>query len=113
MSDVIRASKFLLEEDAPALPPSARPSIQRLKDHSHPPKVGGCVGITWYVKRKAWRVATVDVYDQGHRRGCNQIVHRYGCILPTIDPRILAMPGRSTPDFDGSCHTRLLLALVI
>ena len=40
MSDVIHACTFLLEEDAPALPPSSTPSVERLKNHSHPPKVG-------------------------------------------------------------------------
>ena len=40
VSDVIRVAKLLLERDAPALPPSAGTSVERLRDHSTPPKVG-------------------------------------------------------------------------
>lgn len=40
VSDVIRVAKLLLDRDAPALPPSAGTSVERLRDHSTPPKVG-------------------------------------------------------------------------
>lgn len=40
LSDVVRVAKVLLEGDSPPLPPSARPFVERLKNHSMPPKVG-------------------------------------------------------------------------
>lgn len=40
MSDVVRVAKLLLGKDAPALPASASTSVERLRDHSTPPKVG-------------------------------------------------------------------------
>lgn len=43
VSDVIRVAKLLLDRDAPALPPSAGTSVERLRDHSTPPKVGEAV----------------------------------------------------------------------
>lgn len=40
VSDVVRVAKLLLGKDAPALPASAGTPVERLRDHSTPPKVG-------------------------------------------------------------------------
>lgn len=57
VSDVVRVAKLLLGKDAPALPPSAGTPIERLRDHSTPPKVGlACPAAVNTATRRLMRV---------------------------------------------------------
>lgn len=65
VSDVVGVVKLLLERDAPALPPSAEPFVERLRTHSPPRKVG-CAIVLCRRLQRCLSTFVWEAYEAAH-----------------------------------------------